>query len=515
MKIALVEEMRRIDRLAGELYGLDEPLLMENAGRAAADVMSEVMGQAAGRTVCVLAGGGSNGGDAYAAARHLLSRGAHVTVYALGRGAKGEAAQKNRAICEKLGIPVRVLDKEHDWEKLRVFLRVADGVLDGILGTGAQGPVREETARLIRIVNEEACHVVSVDVPSGVDADSGAVRGEAVRAEATVTFGLPKAGLFFCPGAAYAGRLVVDPISLPQALLADQAIRQAHLDDALARTLLPVRAMDAHKGVCGRVLVVAGSRGMTGAAALAAEAVLRAGAGVATLAAADGVADILAVKLTEVMTSPLPEVRPGVLGETALDALSALLPRFDTVLMGPGLGRAPETGALVRRFAARVKAPLVLDADALYAFRGHTEEFRQIGAPLVLTPHLGELAGLLDIEVPALKENLLAHCRKAAGDWQAVLVVKSECTIVVFPDGRILFTSKGNSGMATAGAGDVLAGAVAGLMREAGEEAAPLLGVYLHGLAGDLALEEKAEGLTAGDILRRLPKARRALAGGA
>ena len=515
MKIALAEEMRRIDKMAADTYGIDTLLLMENAGRAAADALTGVLGEVAGRTVCVLAGSGNNGGDAYAAARHLLSRGAKVAIYAVGNAEHlTSAAKNNLEICRKLGIPVRALEQDRDWEKLRIYLRLADGVLDGILGTGIKGPLRETEDRLIRMVNEEARHVVSIDVPSGVDADTGMTHGAAILAETTASFGLPKAGLFFCPGAACAGKIVVDSISLPQALLEDKAILQEYLDDAAAQALLPSRPADAHKGVCGCVLVVAGSRGMTGAAAMAAKAVLRSGAGVATVATADSVADILAAKLTEVMTKPLPEIQRGVLGETATDALAAMLPKYDTVLIGPGLGRAPETGAMVRRFAARVKAPLVLDADALYAFCGHTEELSGIGAPLIMTPHLGEMAELLGIKAPQLRENLVAHARKAAADWRAILVLKSECTIVAFPDGRVFFTSKGNSSMATAGAGDVLAGAVAGMAKEAGPEAAALLGMFLHGYAGDLAAEEKAEGLIAGDILEKLPEARRRLKNG-
>lgn len=515
MKIALVEEMRRIDKMAEETYGIDELLLMENAGRAAADALTGLLGDVQGRAVCVLAGSGNNGGDAYAAARHLLSRGAKVAVYSVGNAEHLQpAAKKNLEICKKLGIPIRSLKEDRDWEKLRIYLRLAEGVLDGILGTGVKGPLRETEDRLIRMVNDEARHVVAIDVPSGVDADTGTIHGAAILAETTATFGLPKAGLFFCPGAACAGKIVVDSISLPQPLVEDKGILQEYLDDVSAHALLPSRPADAHKGVCGRVLAVAGSRGMTGAAVMAATAVLKAGAGIVTLAAAEGVADILASKLTEVMTSPLPELRSGVLGETAMDALAALLPKYDTVLIGPGLGRAPETGVLVRRFAARVQTPLILDADGLYAFCGHTEELAKLGNPLIMTPHLGEMAELLGVKAEQVRENLVAHARKAAADWRAILVVKSECTIVAFPDGRVFFTSKGNPSMATAGAGDVLAGAVAGLTKEAGPEAAALLGVYLHGFAGDLAAEEKAEGLVAGDILERLPEARRRLKNG-
>lgn len=515
MRIALAEEMRRIDKMAAEVYGIDELLLMENAGRAAADALTGLLGEIADRTVCILAGSGNNGGDAYAAARHLWSRGARIAIYSVGNAEHMKAAtKKNLEICQKLGIPVRPITAERDWEKLRIYLRLADGVLDGILGTGVKGPLREPEERLIRLVNEEARHVVAIDVPSGIDADTGTMHGAAIMAETTATFGLPKAGLFFCPGAACAGRIVVDSISLPQALVDDKSILQEYLDDWAARSLLPARASDAHKGSCGRVLVVAGSRGMTGAAVMASTAALKAGAGIVTLAAAEGVADVLAGKTTEVMTSPLPEVRRGILGEAATDALFALLPKYDTVLIGPGLGRAPETGAMVRRFASRVQTPLILDADALYAFCNHTDELPKLGNPLIMTPHLGEMAELLDIKIEQLRENLVAHARKAAADWNAILVMKSECTIVAFPDGRVFFTSKGNPSMATAGAGDVLAGAIAGLTKEAGPHAAALLGVYLHGSAGDLAADEKAEGLVAGDILEKLPVARLKLQNG-
>ena len=219
MKIALAEEMRRIDKMAEEMYGIDASLLMENAGRAAADALTGLLGDVQGRTVCVLAGSGNNGGDAYAAARHLFSRGAKLAIYTVGNAEhSSDATRKNLAICKKLGILVRPLAEERDWEKLRIYLRLSDGVLDGILGTGVKGPLRETEERLIRMVNEEARHVVAIDIPSGVDANTGTAHGAAIIAETTAAFGLPKAGLFFCPGAACAGKIVVDSISLPQAL---------------------------------------------------------------------------------------------------------------------------------------------------------------------------------------------------------------------------------------------------------------------------------------------------------
>ena len=512
MKIALVKEMQQMDKLAVERYGIPEILLMENAGLAACRAMAEALEGLPGKTICVLAGSGNNGGDAFAAIRHMANQGARIKAFLVGSAAHLKpSAAMNRDICLKMGVEVQALEAERDWDKVQLVLRFADGVLDGILGTGFNGPLRESVERLIGLVNASGRPVVAIDVPSGVNADTGAVASDAVRAAVTVALGLPKPGLLLCPGASYVGRLVVDGIGMPAALLADKGIQQDYLDRELAAALLPARARDVHKGSVGRVLVVAGSRGMTGAAVLASRAVLRAGAGIATLSVAESLHDILEVKLTEVMTRPMPETEPGVLGLAALDELTLLSMEYDVLLLGPGIGRAEETGKLVRQLAAAAECQLVLDADALYAYRGHTEELKSLHQPPVLTPHLGELAGLLAIPVAELRADLLARCRRAARDWNAVLAVKSECTAVVYPDGRAYFTSTGNPGMATAGAGDVLAGTIAGLWKQALPGTAPLAGVYLHGLAGDLAAAYKAEGLIAGDILEHLPKARRTL----
>lgn len=513
MKIALAEEMRRIDTLATDQFGIPEEILMENAGRAVTGVVIETLGEVAGRTVCILAGPGNNGGDALAAARHLFNRGAVVRLVLAGDTENlSPAAALNYEICKKLGLSFQTLQTERDWEKLGILLRLADGVVDGLLGTGLKGALREPLPRLISMVNGSGLPVVAIDMPSGVEANSGRVNEAAIAAQVTVTFGLPKTGHFFCPGMACTGRLVVDDISLPPELLADENIHQEYLDRNRAQAMLLPRPLDAHKGSCGRILIVAGSRGMTGAAALCSAAVLRAGAGIAVLAVAAGLQGILAAKLTEVMTRPLPESAAGVLGDKALEPLKKMAADYDAVLLGPGLGRASETGELVRRFVKEVQKPCVLDADALVAFAGHTEELALLPGPVILTPHLGEMAALSGLEILALRENLIPVCRKAAADWQAVLVVKSECTIVALPDGRVFLTSTGNAGMATAGTGDVLAGTIAGLFKQTSSpEEAALLGVYLHGAAGDLAAEERAEGLLAGDLLEKLPLARKSL----
>ena len=511
MKISLVNEMRDIDRRAADDYGIPELLLMENAGRQAAEAMEKLLGGALEKNICVLAGSGNNGGDALAAARHLANHGAKVKVFIAGNPAHfTRSTAVNRDIVGRMGIEIQLLDGERSLDRLRVLLkRFSDGILDGILGTGFQGTLKDSIREIIEMVNAAEKPVVSIDIPTGVEADTGQAPGGAVRANVTVSLGLPKIGHLLCPGAEYTGKLMVDDIGIPMQLLEAEELKQDVLDDALARTLVPHRPMDAHKGTCGRVLVIAGSRGMTGAAALASRAVLRSGCGIATLAIAESLHDIMEGKLTEVMTRPIPETAPGVMGgDRALGSLLELADAHDAVLVGPGLGRHKETGELVRSLAAHIDKPMVIDADGIYAFRGKAELLSKMRHIPVLTPHLGEMATLLDMPVADLRKNLLPSVRQAAGEYKSIFVVKSECTMAVYPNGEAFFSTKGNPGMATAGCGDVLCGTIAGLMKQTEDGLAPLAGIYLHGLAGDLAYEEKGEGLIASDLLEKLPTAR-------
>ncbi|SFT43595.1 NAD(P)H-hydrate epimerase [Selenomonas sp. GACV-9] len=510
MKVAFKAQMRNIDKMAAEKYGLPTVVLMENAGHRTAEIMEKILAGVAGRNLCVLAGSGNNGGDALAVARHLQNMGAKVKVFLAGEMAHfSQATAAMHKALMAMGVEMHVLESDRDWDRLHFALKFTDGIVDGILGTGFEGELRKKTLRLIEEVNEAAKPVLAIDVPSGVEADTGRIPSVAVHATATLALGLPKIGQLLSPGADVTGQLFVDDIGIPVGLLQQEEIKQALLDDAMAAGLLPPRSRAAHKGSCGRILVVAGSHGMTGAAVLAASAALRAGAGIVTLAVPQSVHDILETKLTEVMTVPLTETAEGILGgEQALAQLLSLAESYDAVLIGPGLGRAVETMELVRLFAAKVQKPLLLDADAIYAFSRQPDDLARLPQVPVLTPHLGEMAGLLGVTVPELRESLLPIVREAAAEYQCVFVVKSECTLVAYPDGDAFFTTKGNAGMATAGSGDVLAGTIAGLMKQTESALAPLLGVYLHGLAGDLAAEQKGESLIASDIREHLPAAR-------
>ena len=509
MNVSFAEDMRRIDESVVNDYGLPAAVLMENAGRRTAEEAAAMIGGAADKVFAVFAGGGNNGGDAFAAARHLMNMGARVKLFFTGEEERlGEAARAMYDALRAMGVEIRPLVSDRDWDRLRVSLRFSDAVVDGVLGTGVHGDLRKNILRLIEEINTAEKPVMAIDIPSGVEADTGRIASCAVRADRTLALGLPKVGHLLGQGANATGHLLVDDIGIPHALLAGDELRQSLITREAAARLLPARARDVHKGTCGRILVLAGGLGMTGAAALAAEAVLRVGAGLVTLAVPELLYPVLAAKLTEVMVVPVSDDGMGYFaGDKALAEALALAGNADAVLIGPGIGRAEGTSEFVRLFAADVKAPLVMDADAIGAFRGHLDALHALPQVPVLTPHLGEFAGLLGKTVEEVEIDLLGIAREAAHAHQAVFVVKSACTIVVYPDGDAFFTTCGNAGMATAGAGDVLAGTVAGLMRQMESGMTPIVGVYVHGRAGDIAYEHCGNGLVAGDILELLPQA--------
>ena len=509
MNVSFAEDMRRIDACVIKDYGLPAIALMENAGRRTAEEAAAMIGGAADKVFAVFAGGGNNGGDAFAAARHLMNMGARVKLFFTGEEERlGEAARAMYDALRAMGVEIRPLVSDRDWDRLRVSLRFSDAVVDGVLGTGVHGDLRKNILRLIEEINTAEKPVMAIDIPSGVEADTGRIASCAVRADRTLALGLPKVGHLLGQGANATGHLLVDDIGIPHALLAGDELRQSLITREAAARLLPARARDVHKGTCGRILVLAGGLGMTGAAALAAEAVLRVGAGLVTLAVPELLYPVLAAKLTEVMVVPVSDDGMGYFaGDKALAEALALAGNADAVLIGPGIGRAEGTSEFVRLFAADVKAPLVMDADAIGAFRGHLDALHALPQVPVLTPHLGEFAGLLGKTVEEVEIDLLGIAREAAHAHQAVFVVKSACTIVVYPDGDAFFTTCGNAGMATAGAGDVLAGTVAGLMRQMESGMTPIVGVYVHGRAGDIAYEHCGNGLVAGDILELLPQA--------
>ena len=506
MKVALAKQMHDIDDAAINDFGLPELALMESAGHRVAQAAEKILKGSAKKSICVLAGSGNNGGDALVAARYLSNFGARVKIFLVGnKDHRTDSLNVQMKILRGMGVEIQQLESDRAWERLQVTLRFSDAVIDGILGTGFFGELRPSALRLIRLVNSLSKPIISVDIPSGVETDTGVVGESAINATCTVALGLPKIGHLICPGADHVGKLIVDDIGIPQKLL-NEDIHQTLLDDEIAKTFLPARAKDAYKGSVGKILVIAGSRGMTGAACLASMSALKAGAGIVTLAVPDSLNEVYEMKLTEVMTAPLPEIISGVIaGNKAIPILLDLIEKSDAILIGPGLGREKETLELVKKIVESTDKPLVLDADAIFAFNGRAEDLKSCKQIPILTPHLGELGLLLNQTVADLKKSLVENVRRAAQDFRAVFVAKSDCTVIAYPNGEVFISPIGNSGMATAGSGDVLAGTIAGLMKQT--PFAPLAGVYLHGTAGNISASKKCEGLTASDIMENLPNA--------
>ena len=512
MKVALAKQMHEIDSMATEDYGLPELSLMESAGHRVFEAVKKILDGVDKKSICILAGSGNNGGDALAAARYLSNAGARVKIFMIGdKDHRTSSVNVQMRILRAMNVEFQPLESDRAWERLQVTLRFSDAVVDGILGTGFNGQLRPSALRLIRLVNAANKITIAIDLPSGVDSDTGAVGETAMNAQLTVALGLPKVGHFICPGASYVGKLIVEDIGIPAKLLTDE-IHQTLADDELALTFLPARPKDSHKGTCGKILVVAGSRGMTGAASLAAMSALKVGAGLVTLATPESLNAIYEMKLTEVMTAPLDEVKTGIIGgEKALSKILDLAEKVDAILLGPGLGRERETSELVKKIVETVDKPLVLDADALWPFNEKLDELKACKQIPILTPHLGELSALLNIPVEKLRPALVNEVRRAAQAYRAIIVAKCEATVVGYPNGEVFISPLGNSSMATGGCGDVLAGAIVGLMKQT--PFAPLAGVWLQGTAGNFAADEKGEGLTACDVMEKLPAAIKKLRG--
>ena len=513
MKIATAQEMREIDKATMEWFGLPGVALMENAGRAVAEKAVAILGDPRGKIVFIVCGGGNNGGDGYVAARWLHNRGVRVKLFlALDRTSiKGDALIHLETVV-RMGVECFDFTEPRSLEKARIASAFADLVIDALLGTGFHGELSEPYKESIELMNGSGKKILSVDIPSGVEADTGVVREKAVQASCTVTFGLPKPGLLLYPGAGCAGEIEVAPIGIPSELLTAATLRQTLVSGEYAASLMPRRLPDSHKGSFGHVLVMAGSRGMSGAAFLATQGALRTGAGLVSAGVPACIGAVMEMKTTEAMTLELPETLAGGLGSDAVRMIHDFSAHASVVLIGPGLGRQEDSMEAVRELIQTMDRPLVLDADALFALVGHMEILAGADALAVLTPHPGEMARLTGLSVRQIQSDRIGVARRSAMEWGNIVVLKGSRTIVAFPDGEIYINPTGNSGMATGGMGDVLAGIIASLIAQGlSSHDAAVLGVYLHGLAGDQVASERPAGMTALDLADQIPAAMRTL----
>ncbi|AMV71601.1 bifunctional ADP-dependent NAD(P)H-hydrate dehydratase/NAD(P)H-hydrate epimerase [Desulfuromonas carbonis] len=512
MKLLTARQMRDLDRRAIEEFALPGVVLMENAGRAAAEHADRRFAAAFPGPVLVLCGKGNNGGDGYVIARHLANRGWQVETLVLApRDAIGGDAAINLEILLRSDAVVRFVPEAADLTEA-LGRSAPQLVIDALLGTGLGSDVDGIFRQAIDWVNGSGLPVLAVDIPSGLDADSGRVHGVAVHATLTVTFACAKLGQMLHPGTALVGDLEVADIGMPRGLLAQVPDALVLVDRREAARLLPARPVAGHKGTFGHLLVVAGSTGKSGAAALTAAAGMRGGAGLVTLATAASERATMAGMLTEVMTAALPESGGGI-GLQAQALLRDLAAGKEALALGPGLGQAPETAALVRALVAECPLPLVLDADGLNALAGHLEPLARREAATILTPHPGEMARLIGGTVRDVESDRVNVARNFAQQHRVVLVLKGARTIVACPDGQLRINASGNPGMASGGMGDLLTGLLGALLAQGMQASdAAVLGVFLHGLAGDrLAARQGMAGLLASDLLRELPAARFAL----
>ncbi|OIN97817.1 bifunctional ADP-dependent NAD(P)H-hydrate dehydratase/NAD(P)H-hydrate epimerase [Candidatus Desantisbacteria bacterium CG_4_10_14_0_8_um_filter_48_22] len=505
MRVVTAKEMAGIEE-AAEKHGVSRAQMMENAGRNAALEAIKLLPGFKRKKICVLCGKGNNGGDGFVAARHLGERGTSPEVFIFNDVKDlSPLAKKNLGLLRKSGGNVHSVKATGG---LARDLRDCGAVIDALFGTGFRGEIKGIEAEAISLLNSTDSLKISIDVPSGLNADNGEVNGACVAADHTFTLGLPKKGLMLFPGAEYAGKIKVLDIGIPRGLVGTSWLNMITREDAAS--VLEPRKQDTHKGTYGRVFIISGSAGMTGATTLACLGALRSGAGLVTAGVPASLNNILEIKLTEAMTKPLPETENRSLGEEAFGEILRFSEETDAVAVGPGLSRAGKTCRLAVEIIEGIGKPMVIDADAIFALKGNAEILKKRKASTtIITPHPGEMAFLTGKTIGEIQSRRIEAAKDFSAEYGVVTVLKGARTVIACPEGNVWINLTGNPGMATGGSGDVLAGIMAALL---GQKISALgsakTSVYIHGLAGDLAAEEKGEiGVIASDIAEKVPYA--------
>lgn len=496
--ICTAAEMRNLDRMTIEAVGIDGLVLMENAALACIDVLSDRF-DIKNTSFAVFCGKGNNGGDGFAIARHLFNKGAEVVVYLVSGSSFEGDALTNYRIIRSLGVTIIELDNS---EYLKGFIKGADCVIDAILGTGISGAPHGMAASAIEAINKYANFVFSVDVPSGINSDNGDVRGDAVKANITVTFAAYKRGMFLYPAADYMGEIILKDISIPQFIEDTNGGRCFLSTYDGVKNIFPKRTDNSHKGDYGKIMIVGGSVGMAGAVAMSAKAALRCGAGLITAAVPTSINNIIQEKIDEVMTIPLPE-DGGRIAKSAAERLARRANVCDAVLFGPGLGRSDSLVEFTKEFLPLLTVPTVIDADGLYAVSKLSDILPDCRAEIIMTPHAQEMAYLIGKTAEEVENDRYSISSEYAAKNGVTLILKGHHTIITAPDGDCTVNTTGNSGLAGAGSGDVLAGMVVSLVAK-GLSAydAAVSAVHLHGLAGDEAASKYGkDAMCAGDII--------------
>ncbi|MGB3341390.1 MAG: NAD(P)H-hydrate dehydratase [bacterium] len=506
MRIVTNREIKEIDKWAIKTLGIPGSVLMENAGRGCVNVIEEYF-DPENLAALIICGKGNNGGDGFVIARHLQNRGAFVKVILTGRGTnlKGDA-MLNYKLAKKARIEIH---ETTDITKIKKTLNSfnPDLIIDAIFGTGFKGPVEGFYDRLVNIINDTEKFVFSIDIPSGVNADDGQFQKTSVIADATATMCLPKRGNYLYPGRELCGDLYVVDIGIPYNLIDNGYPRVIQFEDVYH--LMPPRPPDGNKGTFGNILIIAGARGFSGAAAMAAMSALKVGAGLVQLAAPKSIMNSLEAKLLEIVKVPLSETEHETISPGAIDDLLPHLEKADVVVIGPGITTNHETADFLFSFLPKITVPVVIDADAINIIAKKVGFLKKIHAPFILTPHPGELSRMIKLAPEQINSTRIDLASKLAKELSGVLVLKGAPTVIASLNDETYINPTGNSGLASAGSGDVLVGMISGfLAQNLSLIEASTIGVFIHGLCADLAMERSNEySLTAEDLIDCIPDA--------
>jgi hydroxyethylthiazole kinase-like uncharacterized protein yjeF len=507
MKIVTSQQMRNIDQRAIKEFGIPGSVLMENAAAAIMAEMERFFDGLAGVRVGIVCGKGNNGGDGLAVARRLSIRGVAVRVALLAPfNALGGEAKVNLNILRKTDVQIA---PNATTRSLSDILAWSDILVDAVLGVGLSSPLKGAFAQTVEMINASGKPVVAVDIPTGINADTGEIMGMAIKADLTVTMALLKRGLVLLPGAEYAGAVRVVDIGIPHEVVDREKILISRLDRGSAWGVFGPREAGAHKGNFGHLMIVSGSPGKAGAAIMSARSALRTGVGLVSVATPNNLVPIIQSQIVEAMCVPSAESIEGTLGAGSEVELLKAAVGMSACAIGPGLSTHHETVQVVKNLIQRMTIPLVIDADGLNALAGSIDILKRAKAPIILTPHPGEMGRLLGISSADVQKNRIGIASGFSEKYKVILVLKGAGTVIACPDGRLFINSTGNPGMATGGTGDALTGMIGSLLAQGYPAAqAACLGVYLHGLAGDLAAQEKGEmGMIAGDLIEKIPEA--------
>lgn len=514
MKVATGRQMAELDRITVEQYGISTLVLMENAGRSCAErilrILQEKVGAPEEASVAIVCGRGNNGGDGMVIARHLQNRGVYLEVFLLSEVENlSRDARTQYEILRRMDVETRIIRDQDGVVDLRSYLEEVHLCVDAILGTGLSSPLQGIVRDVVETINLSMATVFAVDIPSGIDATSGRILGEAIRADYTGTFGLLKLGQVLLPGSIHCGETDIYDIGIPSKAVFEAEIKTEALEERVVKSMLSIRPPDFHKGDAGRVYVVGGSPGMTGAPCLAGQAAMRMGAGLITVVVPASLHRVVEAKLMEVMSAGVEDGGTGSFRKECVPEVLEKISRADFVVLGPGLGAYPGAAEFIAEIVPRIKVPFLIDADGLNALAGQVEILRRAVAPCIVTPHPGEMARLTRESIEAIEASRIGSAQHFAEEENVTVILKGARTIIATPKGDVFINTTGNPYMASGGMGDALSGMVAALASQGlSPTDAACSGVFLHGMSADILVRRHPMStVSATDVIENIREA--------